>query len=419
MSTALIDYGCHSFTYKLAVRLREQGVPIRYFVNGSLESPNRQSLPEWTREDPTLVCNISCSREYGKMNLLRRLRGELEWAGECVRALVEERPSVIVLCCVPIAAVTRIQFWARRQGIPMIYWLQDLQGSAMHNLLGAKFGFAGRVAGSLADVWEQELLMRSQRVITIAQGHEAALPVSVRKEDRYDLLENWANIDELPALDPANDWSRRHGLDRTRNIVYSGTLGVKHDLEIFPKMATAFRHWADVRIVVVSSGQAADQVQGEAMRRKLTNLIVLPFQAYADVPKVLASAAILTVSFDASAGSFCVPSKVLSYLCAGRPIVMAIEERNPAAGTVRAAGAGVVVRPGDAGAFLGAITELLENPERGSAMGAAARAYAERSFDLDGIAARFLRILDRAGVGAALRAAPNAVRTKEGSIGLI
>jgi colanic acid biosynthesis glycosyl transferase WcaI len=399
MSTAvLIDYGCHSFTYRLAVRLSEDGCAIRYYANGSLESPNQRSITEWAQQHPELVRSICCASEYGKMSLHKRLAGEFNWAGRCIQALAQENPSVIILSCVPLTAVTRIQMWARRRRIPLIYWLQDLQGRAMYDLLGRKFGFAGRAIGSLADVWEQEILERSRLVITIANGHESELPVSVRSERRYAVLENWANIDELPVLEPQNDWARRVGLGRTRNIVYSGTLGFKHDLGMFTRLAAALKHCSDVRIVIVSSGEAVKHVQSEAKSRGLDNVVILPFQPYEDVPKVLASAAVLIAPLDPSAGSFCVPSKVLSYLCAGRPTVIAIDEHNPAARMIAAADAGAVVRPGDTEGFISAVVRLLDNPQEMLRQGRSARAFAETAFNLDLITNRFLRILDSADV---------------------
>jgi glycosyltransferase involved in cell wall biosynthesis len=399
MSTAvLIDYGCHSFTYRLAVRLHEDGCAIRYFANGSLESPNQQSVVGWSQSHSEVVRIISCRNEYGKMSLHKRLLGELQWAANCIQALEQERPSVIIFSCVPLTAVTRIQIWARKQRIPVIYWLQDLQGRAMHDLLGRKFGFVGRVVGSLADIWEQEILERSRMVITIAAGHEAALPVVVRRERRHSLLENWANVEDVPVLDPQNDWSRRVGLDRTRNVIYSGTLGFKHDLAIFTKLAAALKDRPDIRVVIVSSGEAAKLVQKQTIDSGIENLVILPFQAYEDVPSVLASAAVLIAPLDPSAGSFCVPSKILSYFCAGRPTVLAIDEQNPAARMIATADAGAVVRPGNTEGFISAIVDLLDSPGTALRQGHSARAYAEDAFCLDNIVARFLRILNRADV---------------------
>jgi glycosyltransferase involved in cell wall biosynthesis len=398
-AVALIDYGCHSFTYRLCTYLAENGYPVRYIANGSLESPNLGSLSKWAARSPEWVRIVSCRKRYGKMSLRERLAGEIEWAGQCMQALDRESPSAVVLSCVPLFALSRLQSWATRRAVPMIYWLQDLQGRAIHDLLGRKLGFPGRVVGGLADIWEQQALNRSRLVITIASGHEQFLPFEVRRDGRHVLLENWANLEEIPLLPIGNEWSVRHGLHRTLNIVYSGTLGFKHDLRAFTALGAASKRRPDVRIVVVSSGHAADRVREQAAAEGLDNLLVLPFQPYEDVPKVLASAAVLIAPLDPSAGSFCVPSKILSHLCAGRPTVISIDQANPAAEIIWRAEAGTVVRPGDTPAFVSAVMNLLNDTDRRRDQGRNARAYAERTFNLEEIALRFLNILARAGIG--------------------
>ena len=245
---------------------------------------------------------------------------------------------------------------------------------------------------------EQKILRQSDTIVTIAPGHEKELPAKIRKQGHHVLLQNWANVEEIPELNIWNPWAMRHGLHCTSNIVYSGTLGLKHDLPMFARLAEAFQTEPDVRIVVVSSGQAADSLRTLAADRQLTNLVVLPFQQCEDVPQVLASGSVLIAPLDPCAGSFCVPSKVLSYLCAGRPIVIAIDPANAAAQMIRGAGAGSIVAPGDAAGFIAAIRDLLEDTQKRVAVGAAARAFALGSFSLDRIVPRFLDILARTNI---------------------
>jgi glycosyltransferase involved in cell wall biosynthesis len=241
------------------------------------------------------------------------------------------------------------------------------------------------------------MIEKSRMVITIARDHEGELPMAVRREQRFALLENWADIEEIPVCPQANDWAARHGLAETVNIIYSGTLGLKHDLTMFIKLATAFRDRPDVRVVVVSSGQAAEKLRDQSAANALTNLVILPFQDYTDLAKVLGSASVLIAPLDGSAGAFCVPSKVLAYLCAGRPTVLAIGSDNPAAIAVEQARAGSVVKPGDADAFVRAVAQLLDDSSVRTAMGQSARRYAERTFGLDFVVPRFLDILRRSG----------------------
>lgn len=394
----LIDYGCHSFTFRLAEHLRATGIPIRYFANGSLESPNRSSLAEWQQQRPSLVRIVRCNHAYGKMSLRQRLLGELEWAQQCTVALEEEKPSAILLSCVPLAAVVRIQRWAREHRTPIIYWLQDLQGRAIHDLLGRKLGFPGKVLGAIAYLCEQEVLERSRMVITIAKEHVRELPAGVRREHRHRLLENWVDIENFPQFPVKNEWAFRHHLDQTRNVIYSGTLGLKHDLEVFFRLADEFSTQPDVRVVIVSSGQAADTIRARAEAQRLSNLQVLPFQPNHEVPMILASATVLIAPLDSSAGGFCVPSKVLSYFCAGRPTVMAIDEDNPAATMVREHGAGTVVKPGDSASFVSAVRQFLNDEEARNTAGLSARRYAEATFVLKAVTQKFLEILHRSGL---------------------
>lgn len=405
--TILIDYGCHSFSYRLAKNLRTLGVHARYFANGSLESPNLSSLSAWAAGEPDLVRVIRCRRPYGKVSLRQRVLGELEWSDHCVRALTDESPAAVIVSCVPLAAMVRIQLWTERNRIPLVYWLQDLQGRAIHDLLGRKAAFAGRAVGAFASLYEEYILEKSRMVITIAKGHECALPQSVRAEKRYELLQNWANIDEFPEHPRQNRWADGQGLSVTRNVIYSGTLGLKHDLGAITALAKHLQRREDVRVVVVSSGEAADILRSRAACLGLTNLMVLPFQPYEAVPEVLSSASVLIAPLDPSAGSFCVPSKVLSYLCAGRPTVIAIDTDNPAAAMIEEAGAGIVTKPGNTTAFVGAVANYLDDEPMRELASRRAREYAERTFRLDNVTAAFRRILARCAVEQPGRAEAN------------
>ncbi len=97
------------------------------------------------------------------------------------------------------------------------------------------------------------------------------------------------------------------------------------------------------------------------------------------------------------AAAFSVPSKVLSYLCAGKPILAAIPSANLASRIIRSAGAGKVVEPSQPDQFAAAGLEMMRaTAQEQRAWGDAARSHAEQNFDLDRIADRFLTILNSA-----------------------
>jgi glycosyltransferase involved in cell wall biosynthesis len=91
-----------------------------------------------------------------------------------------------------------------------------------------------------------------------------------------------------------------------------------------------------------------------------------------------------------------VPSKVLTYHCAGRAILGAIPRENLSARTIQANGAGVVVDPGDTDGFIAAARRLIDDPASRIRMGEAARRAAEVTFDIDRITDEFLAVLTEA-----------------------
>lgn len=176
-------------------------------------------------------------------------------------------------------------------------------------------------------------------------------------------------------------------------LLYGGTLDWQHDPGLIVETATQLRDRDDVLILVVSGGPGAERIENEARDRGLNNLRVLPFQPYERFPEILASADVLF----AMAGSqlFFVPSKITSYLCAARPIVLCAGRSNLAADIVRQSGAGLVLDPADLAGIRGAILHFIDDPQAGRAAGARGRAYAERTFAIGPIADRFERLFDR------------------------
>ena len=109
--------------------------------------------------------------------------------------------------------------------------------------------------------------------------------------------------------------------------------------------------------------------------------------------QVLASGDILVVVLKPEAGVFSVPSKVLSYLAAGRPILAAIPADNLAARVIERADAGRLVPPRDPGRLVEAASAFLADAAARVRSGENARAYARDTFDIDRIADRFESVL--------------------------
>ena len=142
---------------------------------------------------------------------------------------------------------------------------------------------------------------------------------------------------------------------------------------------------------MISQGRAADELAEEATRR--SNLHVLPFQPWGDVASILGSATVLLAVLAPQAAAYSVPSKVLTYLCAGRPIVASVSPHNLAAHHIREADGGIVVEPHDLDGFGAAVEAIFTDPAEQVRLGKNARHWAEHTFDIDRITDRFTTLI--------------------------
>lgn len=392
------DYAGHAFTVQLSRELARRGHEVLHVFSANL-STTPQGVNTRLPGDPAgfSVEGVDLGRLIDKQNYKKLFfEDDPEHAAGVVVRMDAFRPDVVISGNASPGINNRLIEACWVAGTPFVCWVQDLFGPSAGRILPEKFGrLAGGAAARLVDWQEQRMLSQSDGVVVIS---EAFRPFIRRPRGAVTVIENWAPMEEMPLQAKANFWSEGKGLAGTRNFVYSGTIGMKHNPELLVRLADRFRGESDVRVVVVSAGKGMEYLEGRKAELGLDNLVLMGFQAFEDLPKVLGSGDVLVAVLEPDAGVFSVPSKVLSYLCAGRAVLLAVPPENLASQIVTGAGAGKVVSPEDVEGFVSAGLEMMGDGEALAAMGAAARGYAERTFEISGIAARFEEVFRRAGV---------------------
>jgi glycosyltransferase involved in cell wall biosynthesis len=145
------------------------------------------------------------------------------------------------------------------------------------------------------------------------------------------------------------------------NVVFAGNLGNAQALDTLIAAAAQLADSPDVRFVLVGSGSRSDWLQAEVRRLGLTN-VLLPGRFAADsMPGILRQAAVLLVSLVRDPiMSQTIPSKVQTYLAAGRPIVASLDGEG--ARVVEESGAGLACPSEDPAALAAAIRRLRALP---------------------------------------------------------
>ena len=169
---------------------------------------------------------------------------------------------------------------------------------------------------------------------------------------RIHVVHNWSPLDELPQRPRDNAWAREQQLHDGPRFLYSGTLAMKHNPALLLELAKLLDERGTGEMIVISEGIGVEWLAARSRGgRRASACACLPFQPFDRLPEVQGAADVLVAILEPDAGVFSVPSKVLSYMCAGRAILGAMPRQNLAARTIVDQGAGVVVEPDDAAGF--------------------------------------------------------------------
>jgi len=391
------DFPGHPFQVELSRELASRGHEVVHLYSAGTKSPRGQlvGLPE---DPPTFaVSAVGEGMRIPRGRIIRRLAAERAYAGALSRVLSSIGPEVVLSSNASPILQHRMQRESTRRGWRSIWWVQDVYSVAARRILGRRSAVLGRVAGRLLEGLEARLAGSADHVVVISEDFLNVPSLSAIPEARRSVIHNWAPLESLPVRPRMNAWREQAGLGDDFVFLYAGTLGFKHDPSMLLALAREFTGRAVV--VVASEGWAADQLARDATEAGVANLRILPFQPFETLPEMLGTGDVLLTLLEADAGSFAVPSKVLTSLCAGRPILMAAPPENLASRTVVEAGAGLVVRPGDPAAFVMAAEELFRDPALRERLGRSGRTYAEQHFEIRRIGDRFEEIVGQVTVG--------------------
>ncbi len=384
------DFSGHPFQVELSRELARRGHEVTHswseaYVSGKghLEAKSGESL-RFESIDKGVVAN---KKFVGR--LLQEIRAGFELSRQARRI----RPDVALLSNVQISSLAIFSIAMFVSRIPWVLWHQDVYSVAVRSFAGAKLPRSYRFVAFLIGLSERWSSRRAAAIVAISSS-VAEVHEGWGTGDKVTVIPNWAPLDEIVPVDRKNDWAVEHRLDDTLTLLYSGTLGLKHNPALLVELARGvIDAGRDVQLVVVNDGPAREVLLSEAERLDVP-LKLMPFQPYERLSEVLGTGDLLVVLLDQDAGAFSVPSKTLSYLCAGRPVLGLMPAENLASELIESVGGGVW--PPESSSVPAAAqwaADLLGDVDGLEALGLASRELAESEFALPALADSFERIL--------------------------
>jgi colanic acid biosynthesis glycosyl transferase WcaI len=285
--------------------------------------------------------------------------------------------DLIYCACPPPSAALAAYGLSRIKGTPYVIKLTDLASDAAVATGIVGNGFAIRMARGI----ERFIYDKATKIACLCRGFIDKLTKIGVPPTKLHLIPDWADTESVRPLSTVSPFRRVCGvLENQFLILHTGNMGKKQDL--VNVVRTAELSQGDSRLVwmLIGDGEERQQIEKETSRLKLTNIKLLPLQPAQLLQQMYSAADVLLLNQKATVEDSVIPSKLLTYMAAGRPVIAAVSERSEAARHICTAHSGIIVRPEDPSAILYAALRLRQDPKLRRELGANGRRYALKHF---------------------------------------
>jgi colanic acid biosynthesis glycosyl transferase WcaI len=394
--TCLVDYGNYHFLFELVSAWPSQFGRMSYLFGEAQLRRNTAAGGVSGVASGGVVRGLP-AKAAAADRFLARYRTDIEAARAAVEQLNRLDPDVVIGANNPLDVQIQIAKWCRDRQRPFVFWLQDLRGFAVRSALRKRIPVLGDLVGRYYTARECGLFRQSAHIISIADEFLPHVLSTGVSKNTISVIPNWAPINRIPLRPKVNPWSRAAGLSEQRVVLYTGNLGIKHNSAHLLALCEALKDQPDTTVAVVAEGVGVRWLEKQATERGINNLFVHPFVKADVLPDVLGAADVCVVLLEPDASVSSVPSKIWSYFCGGKPLVMSIPKSNQGALIAEQIGVGVCSEPADQAQFVfNCLSMLSKSCDERCAIGARGRAFAEANFETDVIIRRVAQCIDLA-----------------------
>lgn len=291
-------------------------------------------------------------------------------AGATLLALVRSRPDVLLVVSPPLGLAASAILLSRLRGLPYVFDVEDLQPDSAGDL-----NMLPRWAVKLLYKVESAAYRHARLVTTLTPSMKQRIVCKGFAEAKVQLLEprmDESLIDLLPA--EGEVFRRKYDFGDKFLVVHSGNMGFKQGLDVIVDAAALSRADDSTMFLCVGDGAECERIKRRTADLNLGNLRILPLLDEEDFRGLLAASGICLVTQRQAVAEIVFPSKIVTYLAAGRPVIASVNPACEVAQVVRESGAGRVVAAEDPAALLDAIHALRHEDLRKA--GENARKYA-------------------------------------------
>lgn len=288
------------------------------------------------------------------------------------------RPDAVLYIGAQPAVAMLARIVAGLARCPYVVLITDLAARAALDV-----GMVGGRLSRLLERLEFTAYRAAAGAIVLCKPFGQALVQHRYPADQIRVIPSPIDIELVRPVPRTGTFRTQHGISEDALLVmHAGSMGLKQGLT---NVVAAARHSRDANIcwVLVGEGEArADLIEATRRDDMRHRVLFVPFQPNEALAEMFADADVLLLNQLSAVKDTVIPSKLLTYMAAGQPVLAAVNPASQAARLLSEADGGILVTPEDPHALAEAARWFATSDRAAiAAFGTRNRAYAEQHFD--------------------------------------
>jgi colanic acid biosynthesis glycosyl transferase WcaI len=313
-----------------------------------------------------------------------------------LRLLWEGKPDVIIAEMAPIISSPFIILAAKLLRVPVANYIKDLFPEAVESAAMIRpGGIAARVA-----LWIDKITCLVSDVnIVLSESFKVLLQKSrMVPADKIEVINDWIDGSNIKPTTRHNSWREEMSIPEDKFVaMYAGTMGLAGAVDVLVDTAAELKKNGhdDILLICIGEGLLKPEMIRRSAELGLDNIRFLPFQPQERISEAQSTADVLLLTMDSAHTVSSVPSKLITYMAVGRPVLCTVDRSSSIGKMVADAGCGMIVPPENVVAISKALVEMKTNRSEWQVRGARGREFFEERLDIRMALKRFEDVIGR------------------------
>lgn len=281
---------------------------------------------------------IKTKNKIKKDNFFNRRLIEIDYGQQSWQIISKIRPEYCFLISLPIDPLYDLIKNSRKNKIKTIYWVQDIYFLAIKDVINKKIPFVGNLISKIYEKKENYCFKNSFKNILIDKNFNNHFNIK-RKDNLY--INNWIPFNTIKFINKKNNFFDLYKHKFKKIYLYAGTLGYKHSIKTFLNLSKIVK---EDLILIISEGKFFNQLKQIVKQNKILNIKTISrYKSFQNFLAKLNRNLIGIVIINKEAADYSVPSKILTYINSGMPIIGFIPKYNQAAKIIKKNQLGIIL----------------------------------------------------------------------------